>query len=193
MNPNEIAILHSLGNLFRCYMCVCSCTRCADRRLVTCLLKPKTRPCPCSIGTSWCTLSSLPVPKDRHVALSTQPRKGMSDNFSWVWCLWFPHIYRRHTNLILWLFSFRIQSDTNPWPYNLCNGHRNILGAELTVSHRAHSSTSLGYSHALFISLGHDLFGSLLVIILTGGVSFVYCHLGPVYLCRVRFLIGYVW
>jgi hypothetical protein len=28
----------------------------------------------------------------------------------------------------------------------------------------------------VFISSGHDLFGSLLVTILTGGVSFVYCH-----------------
>jgi hypothetical protein len=28
--------------------------------------------------------------------------------FSWIWCLWFPHIYRRHTNLIWWLFSLRI-------------------------------------------------------------------------------------
>jgi hypothetical protein len=28
----------------------------------------------------------------------------------------------------------------------------------------------------LFTSLGHDLFGSLLEIVLTGGVSFVPCH-----------------
>jgi hypothetical protein len=46
-----------------------------------------------------------------------------------------------------------------------------MLGAELTVSHRTHSSTSLGYGHALFLLSGHYLFGSLLVIILTGGVS----------------------
>jgi hypothetical protein len=38
-----------------------------------------------------------------------------------------------------------------------------MLGAELTVSHR--------YGHALFISSGHDLFDSLLVIVLTGRVS----------------------
>jgi hypothetical protein len=48
-------------------------------------------------------------------------------------------------------------------------------GAELTVSHLFLSS-SLGYGHALFTSSGHDLFGSLLVTILTSGVSFVYCH-----------------
>jgi hypothetical protein len=52
-----------------------------------------------------------------------------------------------------------------------------MLGAELTVSHRTHSSISLGYGHALFISLGHNLFGSLLVTILTGGVSL--CILSP--------------
>jgi hypothetical protein len=33
------------------------------------------------------------------------------------------------------------------------------------------SLTNSGYGHALFISSGHDLFGSLLVTILTGGVS----------------------
>jgi hypothetical protein len=33
-------------------------------------------------------------------------------------------------------------------------------------------SSSLGYGHALFISLGHDLFGSLLVTILTSGIYF---------------------
>jgi hypothetical protein len=47
-----------------------------------------------------------------------------------------------------------------------------MFGAELTVSHRTHSSTSLGYGHVLFVSSVHDLLGSLLVIILTGGVSF---------------------
>jgi hypothetical protein len=52
-----------------------------------------------------------------------------------------------------------------------------MLGTELTVSHRTHLSTSLGYGHALFISSGHDLFGSLLVTILTGGVSL--CILSP--------------
>jgi hypothetical protein len=52
-----------------------------------------------------------------------------------------------------------------------------MLEAELTVSHRTPSPTSLGYGHALFISLGHNLFGSLLVTILTGGVSL--CILSP--------------
>jgi hypothetical protein len=47
-----------------------------------------------------------------------------------------------------------------------------MLGAELTVSHRT-SSSSLDYGHAL----GHDLFGSLLVTIFTGGVSL--CILSP--------------
>jgi hypothetical protein len=51
-----------------------------------------------------------------------------------------------------------------------------MLGAELTVSHRT-SSSSLGYGHALFTSSGHDLFGSLLVTIFTGGVSL--CILSP--------------
>jgi hypothetical protein len=68
-----------------------------------------------------------------------------------------------------------------------------MLGAELTVSRRTHSSTSLGYGHVLFVSSVHDLLRSLLVTILTGGVSFVYYHPSSVYLCRVRFLIGYVW
>jgi hypothetical protein len=52
-----------------------------------------------------------------------------------------------------------------------------MLGAELTVSHRTPSPTNLGYGHVLFISLGHNLFGSLLVTILTGGVS--PCILSP--------------
>jgi hypothetical protein len=59
----------------------------------------------------------------------------------------------------------------NSRPCNLCNGHRNMLEAELTVSHRTPSPPSLGYDHALFISLGHDLFDSLLVTFLTGRVS----------------------
>jgi hypothetical protein len=46
-----------------------------------------------------------------------------------------------------------------------------MLGAELTVSHRTCSSI-LGYGHALFISSGHDLFGSLLVTVLTSGAYF---------------------
>jgi hypothetical protein len=52
-----------------------------------------------------------------------------------------------------------------------------MLGAELTVSHRIPSPHSLGYGHTLFISSGHDLFGSLLVTIFTGGVSL--CILSP--------------
>jgi sensor histidine kinase YesM len=47
-----------------------------------------------------------------------------------------------------------------------------MLGAELTVSHHTRSSTSFGYGHVLFVSSVHDLLGSLLVIILIGGVSF---------------------
>jgi hypothetical protein len=46
-----------------------------------------------------------------------------------------------------------------------------MLGAELTVSHHTPSPTNLGYGHALFISSGHDLFGSLLVTVLTCIVS----------------------
>jgi hypothetical protein len=33
----------------------------------------------------------------------------------------------------------------NSWPCNLCDGHRNMLGAEITVSHRTPSPTNLGY------------------------------------------------
>jgi hypothetical protein len=51
-----------------------------------------------------------------------------------------------------------------------------MLGTKVTVFHRTSSPPSLGYGHALFLSLGHDLFGSLLVTIFTGGVSFVPCH-----------------
>jgi hypothetical protein len=47
-----------------------------------------------------------------------------------------------------------------------------MLGAEVSVSHHTPSPTNLGFGHVLFISLGHDLFGSLLVIIFIGGVSF---------------------
>jgi hypothetical protein len=46
-----------------------------------------------------------------------------------------------------------------------------MLGTEVTVFHRTPSPPSLGYGHALFISLGHDLFDSLLVTVLTGRVS----------------------
>jgi hypothetical protein len=45
-----------------------------------------------------------------------------------------------------------------------------MLEAEVTVSHRT-PFIKLGYGHVLFISSGHDLFGSLLVTILTSGVS----------------------
>jgi hypothetical protein len=52
-----------------------------------------------------------------------------------------------------------------------------MLGAESTVSHCTPSPTNLGYGHVLFISSGHDLFGSLLVTIFTGGVTL--CILSP--------------
>jgi hypothetical protein len=160
MNSNEIVVLHSLGNLFRCYICACSCIWCADRRSVTCLPKPKIRPCsylvnldlrlifPLSLRDQthtnkcldnffvghkvypslkqesqvmspsktmslfgWCKLISLILVASswgsyRCFINLTQERHVGS--FSWVWCLWFPHIYQRHTNLILWLFSLRI-------------------------------------------------------------------------------------
>jgi hypothetical protein len=51
-----------------------------------------------------------------------------------------------------------------------------MFGAELTVSHRTRSPTNLGYGHVSFISLGHGLFGPLLITILTGRVS---CILSP--------------
>jgi hypothetical protein len=73
----------------------------------------------------------------------------------------------------------------NPWPCDLCDGHRNMLEAELTVFHRTPSPTSLGYGHPLFISSGHDLFGSLLVTILTGRVS--------LYIVTLAQSIGVVW
>jgi hypothetical protein len=37
-------------------------------------------------------------------------------------------------NLMIVFPSYLI--DTNPWPCDLCDGHRNMLGAEVTVSHR---------------------------------------------------------
>jgi hypothetical protein len=67
--------------------------------------------------------------------------------------------------------------DTNPWPWNLCDGHKNMLGAELTVSHHTPSSTNLGYGHALFISSSHDLFGSLLYIVTPFLNPFVSCEI----------------
>jgi hypothetical protein len=64
-----------------------------------------------------------------------------------------------------------------------------MLEAELTVSHRTPSPPSLGYGHVLFISSGHDLFGSLLVTIHTGGVSL--CILSPLpslfVLCEISY------
>jgi hypothetical protein len=45
-----------------------------------------------------------------------------------------------------------------------------MLVAEVSVSHRTPFSSSLGYGHVLFSSSGHDLFGSLLVTVLTGRV-----------------------
>jgi hypothetical protein len=64
-----------------------------------------------------------------------------------------------------------------------------MLGAESIVSLCTHSSISLGYGHALFIFSGHDLFGSLLVTIHTGGVSL--CILSPLtnlfVLCEISY------
>jgi hypothetical protein len=57
-----------------------------------------------------------------------------------------------------------------------------MFGAELRVSHRTPSSTNLGFGNPVFLSSGQDLFGSLPVTILIGGVSFVYYHPGSVYL-----------
>jgi hypothetical protein len=44
MNFDEIVVLRSLGNLFRCYTCLLL-HGCTDSLLVTCLPKPKTRSC----------------------------------------------------------------------------------------------------------------------------------------------------
>jgi hypothetical protein len=49
------------------------------------------------------------------------------------------------------------------------------LNLPLSLHDQTHKN--LGYGHALFISSGHDLFGSLLVTILIGGVSL--CILSP--------------
>jgi hypothetical protein len=49
--------------------------------------------------------------------------------------------------------------------------------------------TNLGYGHALFISSAHDLLGSLLVTILTGGVSL--CTLLPLHNSIVSREISY--
>jgi hypothetical protein len=60
-----------------------------------------------------------------------------------------------------------------------------MLGAEVTVSHRTPSPTNLGSGHALFISWGHNLFGSLLVTVLTGRVS--------LYIVTLAQSIGVAW
>jgi hypothetical protein len=65
-----------------------------------------------------------------------------------------------------------------------------MFGAEITVSHRTPSSTNLGFGNLAFLSSGHDLFGSLFVILLKGGVSFVSCHPCLVYVCHIRFFVG---
>jgi hypothetical protein len=64
-----------------------------------------------------------------------------------------------------------------------------MRGAKLTVSHRIHSPTNLGYGHVLFISSGRDLFGSLLVTILTSGAYF--CILSPLLNLLVWHKISY--
>jgi hypothetical protein len=53
--------------------------------------------------------------------------------------------------------------------------HDPNLNFSLSLHDQTH--TNLGYGHVLFISSAHDLFGSLLVTILTGGVSL--CTLLP--------------
>jgi hypothetical protein len=60
-----------------------------------------------------------------------------------------------------------------------------MLEAELTVSHRIPSPTNLGYGHILFISSGHNLFGSLLVTVLTVRVS--------LYIVTLAQSIGVAW
>jgi hypothetical protein len=57
-----------------------------------------------------------------------------------------------------------------------------MMGIEICLGLKLQSpivllSSSLGYGHTLVISLGHDLFVSLLVTILTGRVSL--CILSP--------------
>jgi hypothetical protein len=74
------------------------------------------------------------------------------------------HIYQRHTNLILDLVISAMVIE-------IC------LGLKYQSPIVLPSLTNLGYVHALFISSGHDLFGSLLVTILIGGVSL--CTLSP--------------
>ena len=88
----------------------------------------------------------------------------------------FPHIYRRHSNLILILFS-PVSSQILILDLAI-----STMGIEICLGLKQQSpivllSSNLGYGHALFISSGHDLFGSLLVTILTGGVSL--CILSP--------------
>jgi hypothetical protein len=58
----------------------------------------------------------------------------------------------------------------NPWPCNLCDGHRNMLEAELTVSHRT-PFIKFRLWPCLVHLIGPWSIGSLLVTILTGGVS----------------------
>jgi hypothetical protein len=83
----------------------------------------------------------------------------------------FPHIYRRHSNLILILFS-PVSSQILILDLVI-----STMGIEICLGLKQQSpvvllSSNLGYGHALFISSGHDLFGSLLVTILTSGVYF---------------------
>jgi hypothetical protein len=114
--------------------------------------------------------SSLPVLKDRHVALSTQPRKYMSDHF-------------------LKFDSFGFPIPIKGIPISSCNCFPFVsnqilildlvistMGIEICLGRKQQSpvvllSSCLGYGHALFISSGHDLFDSLLVTVLTGRVS----------------------
>jgi hypothetical protein len=108
----------------------------------------------------------------RIILLLSQPNLGKQCPiiFLNLMPLIFFHLSRRLINLILWLFPFHILLDANYWHDNLCDGHRNMLGAKVTVSHRTPYQPIFGFGRIVFTSSGHDLFDSLLVIILTGRV-----------------------
>jgi hypothetical protein len=65
--------------------------------------------------------------------------------------------------LVVWLLKPKIK------PCSYLVNHDPNLNFPLSLHDQTH--TNLGYGHTLFVSSGHDLFGSLLVTILTGGVS----------------------
>jgi hypothetical protein len=79
-------------------------------------------PFSCSADAGWGLPCIWPLLADRHVTLLTQPRKDMSDHF---------------LNLMPLVSSYLSKAyQLKPWPCDLYDGHRNMLGAELTVSHR---------------------------------------------------------